>query len=69
MSIHQLNMDGFDMVEVAIKRIQAFEPPEGYFLAFSGGKDSVVVKKLADLACVKYDVYLTIDSVDPTDLV
>lgn len=69
MSIHQLNMDGLDMVEVAIKRIQAFEPPEGYFLAFSGGKDSVVVKKLADLAGVKYDAHYAITSVDPPELV
>ena len=35
------------MVEVAIKRIQAFEPPEGYFLAFSGGKDSKEGRKKA----------------------
>ena len=44
MSIHQLNMHGMDMVEVAIERLKAFEPKEGYFLAFSGGKDSVTVK-------------------------
>ena len=47
--IHQLNMYGKDKVQVAIERLQSFEPKEeGYALAFSGGKDSVVVKKLAD---------------------
>lgn len=42
--IHQLNMHGKDKVQVAIDRLKAFEPPEGYYLAFSGGKDSVVIK-------------------------
>ena len=69
MSIHQLNINGMDMVEVAIKRLQTFEPEEGYFLAFSGGKDSVVVKALADMAKVKYDAHYAITSVDPPELV
>lgn len=29
-----------DKVQTAIDRLRAFEPKEGYFLAFSGGKDS-----------------------------
>ena len=69
MSIHQMNISGLDKVETAIKRIQTFEPPEGYFLAFSGGKDSVVVKKLMDMAGVKYDAHYNITSVDPPELV
>ena len=69
MSIHQLNMYGKDMVEVAIERLKAFEPPEGYYLAFSGGKDSVTVKALADMAGVKYDAHYTVTSVDPPELV
>lgn len=69
MSIRQINMYGMDKVEVAIKRLQTFEPEEGYFLAFSGGKDSVVVKALADMAKVKYDAHYAITSVDPPELV
>lgn len=69
MSIHQLNMYGMDMVEVAIERLKAFEPKEGYFLAFSGGKDSVTVKALADMAGVKYDAHYNVTSVDPPELV
>lgn len=69
MSIHQLNMYGMDMVEVAIERLKAFEPPEGYFLAFSGGKDSVTIKALADMAGVKYDAHYSVTSVDPPELV
>jgi len=48
--IDQLNLQGKTKVEVAIDRFKTFEPPEGYFLAFSGGKDSVVIKALADMA-------------------
>lgn len=38
--IHQLDMRGKDKVETAMERLKCFEPPEGYYLAFSGGKDS-----------------------------
>ena len=67
--IHQLNMQGKDKVQVAIDRLKTFEPPEGYYLAFSGGKDSVVIKALADMAGVKYDAHYSVSSVDPPELV
>lgn len=67
--IHQLNMQGKDKVQVAIDRLKMFEPPEGYYLAFSGGKDSVVIKSLADMAGVKYDAHYRVTSVDPPELV
>lgn len=67
--IHQMNIYGKDKVEVAIERLRAFEPLEGYHLAFSGGKDSVVIKALADMAGVKYDAHYSVSSVDPPELV
>ena len=67
--IHQMNIYGKDKVETAIERLRTFEPPEGYHLAFSGGKDSVVVKALADMAGVKYDAHYNVTSVDPPELV
>lgn len=67
--IGQLNIYGKDKVEVAIERLRTFEPPEGYYLAFSGGKDSVVIKALADMAGVKYDAHYNVTSVDPPELV
>ena len=30
------NGDLMDKVEIAVKRLKSFEPPEGYFVAFSG---------------------------------
>ena len=35
-----------DKVERAIARLRLHEPPEGYYVAFSGGKDSCVVLDL-----------------------
>lgn len=67
--IGQMNIYGMDKVQTAIKRLRTFEPPEGYYLAFSGGKDSVVIKALADMAGVKYDAHYNVTSVDPPELV
>lgn len=58
-----------EKVNASIERIKAFEPPEGYYLAFSGGKDSVVCKALLDMAGVKYDAHYHVTSVDPPELV
>ena len=60
-----------EKVKASIERLKAFEPRngEGYYLAFSGGKDSVVIKALADLAGVKYDAHYRVTSVDPPELV
>lgn len=68
--IHQLNLiTGLDKVETVLKRLKTFEPADGYYLAFSGGKDSVVIKALADMAGVKYDAHYNVTSVDPPELV
>lgn len=58
-----------DKIKTAIDRIKNFEPDEGYYLAFSGGKDSVVLKALADMAGVKYDAHYNMTTIDPPDLV
>lgn len=67
--LDQLNMYGRTMVEQAIDRLQKFEPAEGYYMAFSGGKDSVTLKALADMAGVKYKAVYSVTSVDPPELV
>lgn len=47
----QIGADGQlrDKVETAIQRLKSFEPEEGYYLAFSGGKDSQAVYHLCVL--------------------
>jgi len=58
-----------DKVQIAIDRIRQFEPPEGYYVAFSGGKDSCVVLDLVKKAGVKYDAHYNLTTVDPPELV
>lgn len=57
-------------VESAIKRLQSFEPKDqGYYVAFSGGKDSQVVYHLCQMAGVKFDAHYAVTSVDPPELI
>ena len=65
----QLNIWGKNKVEVAIERLQSFEPKDGYYLAFSGGKDSQCIYHLAEQAGVKFDAHYRVTSVDPPELV
>ena len=59
---------GDTLEEAAIRLLQDLEPPEGYYLAFSGGKDSTVVYDLAVRAGVKFDAHYNI-VIDPPELV
>jgi len=56
-------------VNASLNRLKAFQRDEGYYLAFSGGKDSVVCKALLDMANLKYDAHYRITSVDPPELI
>lgn len=56
-------------LEIAIQRLKSFEPPEGYFLAFSGGKDSQCIYHLAQMAGVKFEAHYHVTSVDPPELI
>ena len=57
-----------DRVAVAIERIRTFEPEEGYYVAFSGGKDSQVVLDLVEQSGVKFDAHMNLTTVDPPEL-
>lgn len=56
-------------LDIAIQRLKSFEPPEGYFLAFSGGKDSQCIYHLAKMAGVKFEAHYHVTSVDPPELI
>nr|DAO05978.1 MAG TPA: phosphoadenosine-phosphosulfate reductase [Caudoviricetes sp.] len=56
-------------LDLAIQRLKAFEPPEGYWVAFSGGKDSQCVYHLCQMAGVKFDAHYSVTSVDPPEVV
>lgn len=59
-----------DKVQTAIDRLKAFEPRDGsgYYLAFSGGKDSQCIYHLAKMAGVKFEAHYSVTSVDPPEL-
>lgn len=58
-----------DKVEYAIQHIKENEPPEGYYVAFSGGKDSQVIYDLVKRAGVKADFHHSITNVEPPELI
>lgn len=56
-------------IETAIKRLQLYEPPEGYYMGYSGGKDSTVLYDLAKKAGINFDVHYNHTTVDPPQLI
>lgn len=56
-------------IETAINFIRAHEPPEGYFIGFSGGKDSIVIYDLVKRAEVKHQAYYSATGIDPPEIV
>ena len=56
--------------KTAIERLKAFEPEtEPYYLCYSGGKDSDVIRILAILAGVKHEIHHNLTSVDAPETV
>lgn len=70
MSLIETNLFGEtrDKVAMAIQRMRSFEPQEGYHLAFSGGKDSVVLLRIAQMAGVKFHATYNVTTVDPPEV-
>lgn len=68
MGLTQLNFENKNKIQVALDRLKAYEPPQGYYLAFSGGKDSVVIYDLAVKAGVKFDAHYSVSPIDPPEI-
>lgn len=64
----QLTFEGKTIDQLAIELIQAYEPTEGYYLGFSGGKDSVVIYDLAKRAGVKFQPTYNVSPIDPPQI-
>lgn len=45
------------------------DPENGFYLAFSGGKDSQVLYHIAKMAGVKFKAHMNLTSVDPPDVI
>lgn len=57
------------LTETATALIRKHEPVDSYYLAFSGGKDSCTIKKLAQMAGVRFDPHYNNTTIDPPELV
>lgn len=64
-----------EKIRKAIAMIQNYEPmalqlsDDGYYVAFSGGKDSIVMERLFKMAGVKYKAWYNNVTIDPPELV
>ena len=62
-------------IEKALALIREYEPmalelsQDGYYVAFSGGKDSIVMERLFKMAGVKYQAWYSNVTIDPPELV
>ena len=58
-----------DKESEALDLLRQHEPPEGYYVAYSGGKDSTVILDLVRRSGVKYDAHYNVTTADPPELV
>lgn len=54
-------------VEKSLDLLSKYEPSEGYYVCFGGGKDSVVMYDTVKKSGVKYDAHYFVTTVEPDD--
>ncbi len=71
-AIRQASLPGYDLgdyIRESIDFLRQNEPPEGYFVGFSGGKDSITTLQLCRLAGVRHQAFYTYTTIDPPEVV
>ena len=63
------NLFGVTPEHQAVEICKMYEPPEGYYLAFSGGKDSICLMAIALRSGVKFDAHYNSTGIDPPEVV
>lgn len=72
LAVRQASLPGFDLgdyIKESIDFLRQHEPPEGYFVGFSGGKDSITTLELCRLAGVKHQAFYSCTRIDPPEVV
>ena len=64
-----MRMDLETRVMRALSLLRDNEPEDGYYVAFSGGKDSCVIKELVRMSGVKHECWYNQTTIDPPELV
>jgi phosphoadenosine phosphosulfate reductase len=69
-NILDTDLFGTDKIKNAIELLKYFEPKDKpYYLAFSGGKDSIVIHELARMSGVKFQAHYNHTTVDHPEVV
>lgn len=58
-----------ELLKKAEKLALRYDPDEGFFLAFSGGKDSQALYHIVEMAGVKFKAHFSPTTVDPPQLI
>lgn len=70
--LRQAALPGFelgDYIRESVAFLREHVPPEGYFVGFSGGKDSIVTLALCRLAGVRHTAFYSCTRIDPPEVV
>lgn len=62
-------MHSVELLRKAEKLALAYDSENGYYLAFSGGKDSQCLYHITKIAGVKFKAHMNLTSVDPADVI
>lgn len=69
--MRQVGLPGFelgDYIKESIDFLRQHEPPEGYFVGFSGGKDSITTLELCRLSGVKHQAFYSCTRIDQPEM-
>ena len=58
-----------DLLRKSEKMALKMDPENGFYLAFSGGKDSQALYHIAQMAGVKFKAHMNLTSVDPPEVI
>lgn len=68
-SLRKKMLHSVELLRKAEKIANIYDKENGYYLAFSGGKDSQALFHIAQLAGVKFKAHMNFTSVDPPEVI